>query len=342
MHTRALPLFSNDKSSQRHWIKRKIMKIKSAILTSVCFILICALPSLAQQKGQWVPGQFGLNAGVIPNPGITYANLAVNYSASQLNDSNGNRLLQNVTGTYAFWVDENILYYVPNHKILGGYFMPYISINVANGSQAADLAPLLPGVGSGFNLSSGGSGFADLYVEPINLGWHFAKRVDFNAGYSFLAPTGRYTAGANNNVGSGYWTHRLSSGQTFYLAREKRLLFSAFQMYEFHTVQEGTGVHPGQTFDLDYSLMGLVHRTAHLALQVGATGYEARQTTARFGPNITPEVSAERYAVNGFGFALSAAFPERKANLGFRFFKEFANRSTFQGYSAQISGAIHF
>jgi hypothetical protein len=51
----------------------------------------------------------------------------MNYSASQLNDSNGNRILPNVSGTYAFWVDENIVYYVPNHKILGGYFMPYVS-----------------------------------------------------------------------------------------------------------------------------------------------------------------------------------------------------------------------
>jgi hypothetical protein len=39
-------------------------------------------PLLGQQKGQWVPRQFGLNAGVIPDPGITYANLALNYSSS--------------------------------------------------------------------------------------------------------------------------------------------------------------------------------------------------------------------------------------------------------------------
>src|SRR6201982_906394 len=103
------------------------IRIKHVTALLACILLAGASSALAQQKGQWVPGQFGLNAGVIPNPGITYANLAVNYSASQLNDSNGNRLLQNVTGTYAFWVDENILYYVPNHKILGAYFMPYIS-----------------------------------------------------------------------------------------------------------------------------------------------------------------------------------------------------------------------
>lgn len=52
-----------------------------------CVILAGASTVLAQQKGQWVPGQFGLNAGVIPDPCITYANLALNYSVGQLNDS---------------------------------------------------------------------------------------------------------------------------------------------------------------------------------------------------------------------------------------------------------------
>ena len=47
----------------------------------------------------------------------------------------------------------------------------------------------------------------------------------------------------------------MSAGQTFYLTGNKLLSLSAFQLYEFHTEQEGTGVHPGETFNLDYSLM---------------------------------------------------------------------------------------
>src|SRR4029077_16437462 len=133
-----------------HHLRRKTRLV---LLTS---IILCHIATArAQQKGQWVPGGYGLNAGVIPDPGITYANLALNYSASQLNDSNGNRILQNVTGTYSFWVDENIIYYVPKHKILGGYFMPYISLNVANGSLVADLS------GTNLAISGGGAGFAD-------------------------------------------------------------------------------------------------------------------------------------------------------------------------------------
>jgi hypothetical protein len=84
----------------------------------LCIFVGGAVPSLAQQKGQWVPGQFGLNAGVIPEPGLTYQNLALNYSAGVLNDSNGNALPR-LGGTYQFWVDENIFMYVPRYKILG-------------------------------------------------------------------------------------------------------------------------------------------------------------------------------------------------------------------------------
>jgi hypothetical protein len=155
-----------------------------------------ASSTLAQQKGQWVPGQFGLNAGVIPDPGITYANLALNYSASQLNGLTGNRVPL-INGTYSFWVDENIIYYVPKHKFLGGYFMPYVVLSYASGELVADIT------GTNLSTGGGGSGFADTFVEPLNIGWHFGKRVDFNVGYAFTAPTGRFTQGASNNAGSG-------------------------------------------------------------------------------------------------------------------------------------------
>jgi hypothetical protein len=63
-----------------------------------------------------VPGQYGLNAGVIPEPGFTYQNLALNYSANSLNNANGNGLPR-ITGTYQFWVDENIFVFVPKIQI---------------------------------------------------------------------------------------------------------------------------------------------------------------------------------------------------------------------------------
>jgi hypothetical protein len=188
---------------------------------------------------------------------------------------------------------------------------------------------------------SGGGGFADSYYLPLILGWN-RERVAVRAMYGFLAPTGRFAADGSDNVGSGYWTHTLSSGQTFYLTGNKRLVFSAFQMYEFHTIQEGTDIHPGETFDLDYSLMRSIFSPGNVQLQIGLVGYEQRQTTAKTGPTISSAASNDRYAINSLGFAVNSLFPKRKASLGLKYFKEFSDRSSFQGYSLQVSGSLSF
>lgn len=225
------------------------------------FILGCSSPLLAQQKGQWQPGQFGLNAGVIPGAGITYANLAINYSATELNGPSGNRIIQGVTGTYSIWADENIVYWVPEHKILGGYFMPYVVVTYASGSLVADI-PQIPGATPAINLGAGGSGLADTYVQPLNIGWHFGKRVDFNTGYSFFAPTGRYTAGANNNVGSGYWGNDITSGTTLYVTKNKATTANLCTDWEIHGSKTVASIPagqlsnktPGQTFTMEWGL----------------------------------------------------------------------------------------
>jgi hypothetical protein len=188
---------------------------------------------------------------------------------------------------------------------------------------------------------SGGGGFADSYYQPFILGWT-KKRVAIRAVYGFLAPTGHFDAGGTSNAGSGYWTHAPSSGQTWYLSDNKTTAISAFQMYEFHTTQQGTGIHPGDTFDLDYSLMQTLTPRDDMRVQVGLVGYGQWQTTDKSGPGLSPAESAAHYGVNAFGFGTNLVLPQRKVSLGFKYFKEFSNRSTFQGYSTQISGSITF
>jgi hypothetical protein len=67
-----------------------------------------------------------------------------------------------------------------------------------------------------------------------------------------------------------------------------------------------------------------------------------RQTTPKTGPAIDAAESQERYGINAIGFASSAVFPDRRLTGGVRYFEEFGNRSSFQGFSLQISGAIGF
>jgi hypothetical protein len=332
-------------------------QIKLAIFVLVCIFFGSVPSASAQQKGQWVPGGFGLNAGLIPEPGITYANLALNYSADRLNDSSGNRILQNVTGTYSFWVDENILYYVPKHKFLGGYFMPFIAINYATGSVVADLPPLLPGSTSGISLSAGGSGLADTYVQPVNMGWHFGDRVDFNAGYSFTAPTGRYTAGAKDNVGSGYWGNNITSGTTFYITKNKGTSANLATNWEIHgqkTVASAvlgqlSKITPGQAFTMEWGfgqVLPLKKDLSQLA-QLGLVGYDQWQVTSNGGNYLVAgiPVAASRvpyYSVHGIGFQANYILPAKDFALFFKYYDEYSAKARVQGRTIVFGGSWTF
>src|SRR5262245_26870330 len=298
----------------------------SVTLTVALCVFVLTVETRAQNRGVYPLGMTATNSGVTPGPGFTYVNQLLIYSRDESKGPDGEVL---ATGSNSVVMDMNTIAWVSKKRILGGAkFSMSATLPFAKNSLTSDFTGPV----------SGGGGFADSYYQPFILGWE-KKRAAIRAVYGFLAPTGSFKAVANNNVGSGYWTHAFSSGQTFYLTKDKATSLSAFQMYEVHTTQEGTGIHPGQTFDLDYSLMRALPFGEKPWLQIGLVGYNARQTTAKRGPGVTAEQAATRYKVNALGFATSFNLP-RKINLGFKYFQEFSNRSTFQGHSIQISGSI--
>ena len=106
-------------------------------------------------------------------------------------------------------------------------------------------------------------------------------------------------------------------------------------MYEFHTSQEGTGVQPGQTINLDYSVTRMLPLGDGMMLQAGVVGYEQRQTTDKSGPGITAGAGRRR-ATRSTRWASrdNLSLPARGVGLGLRYYKEFSNRSTFAGLFA--------
>ncbi|MFL5603979.1 MAG: transporter [Gemmatimonadaceae bacterium] len=270
-----------------------------------------------------------INAGVIPASGLTYSNLFIFNARDESKDTAGEVV---ETGNNAVMIDLNTFVWVSRETFLGGArFSAAATLLVSNNSLASDSAGQL----------SAGGGFADFYFQPFILGWT-SNRVDVRAAYGVLAPTGRFTAGASDNVGSGYWTHAPSVGVTVFLTADRTTTLSAFHMYEFHTVQEGTGIHPGQTANIDYSVARTVGVTDDAQLQLGVIGYGQWQTTDKTGPTITPAQGSARYGVNALGFASNVVLPARQFSLGLKYFKEFSNRSTFQGYTLQITSAVTF
>jgi hypothetical protein len=289
------------------------------------------LPAQAQVRGVYPSGMSALNSGVTPEPGFTYSNLFLFYSRDQLKGPSGETL---ATGQNSVMMDMNSFVWVSDKQIgtLGGArFSMSATLPIANNSLTSDAQGPL----------SGGGGFADSYYQPLILGWE-KRRIDLRAVYGFLAPTGKFDAAANNNVGSGYWTHVASAGETLYLEANKGTAISAFQMYEFHGTQQGTKIHPGQNIDLDYSVTHVFAVRSGVRLQLGLVGYGQWQTTDKSGPAITPAQATALYRVNALGFASNVMLPERRVSVGAKYFKEFSDRSTFQGYSLQISGTVTF
>lgn len=292
-------------------------------------ILSMAHVAEAQVRGVYPTGMSATNAGVMPDAGLTYANLFIFNARDESKGADGEVV---ATGTNAVMIDLNTFVWVSRRTLFGGArFSAAATLLVSNNSLASDTAGQL----------SAGGGFADFYFQPFILGWT-TDRVAIRTAYGVLAPTGRFNADASDNVGSGYWTHAPSIGVTLFLTKDKTTTLSAFYMHEFHTVQEGTGIHPGQTADIDYSITRTVRINDEAQLQLGVIGYGQWQTTDKTGPTITTTQGSAHYQVNALGFASNVLLPARSVSLGLKYFKEFSNRSTYQGYTMHIAGAVTF
>lgn len=299
------------------------------ILVAV-LVWMVATSAQSQNRGVYPLGLSAINSGVSPEPGFTYSNSFLFYSRSEQKGGNGEVL---ATGQQSVLLDMNTLLWASPGEIamLGGArFSSAVTIPIANNSLSSSTQGAI----------SGGGGVGDLYFQPAILAWR-NERADIRGIFGFLAPTGKFNAGASNNVGNGYWTPVFAAGTTFYLSEDKATTLSAFAMYEFHSTQSGTHIHPGETFDLDYSLMR-AFTFPDSRLQVGLVGYGAWQTTAKTGPEIASAQEAQRYRVNALGVGLNFVLPARKVALSFKYFDEFSNQWTYQGYSVQISAGVGF
>jgi hypothetical protein len=302
-------------------MERKMNHMKIKFVFVVVCLIVSAPFSMAQQKGQYVPGQYGLNAGIAPDPGFTYASLNINYSADSLKDSGGNSV-PGITGTYGFWVTENIFYYVPAKKILGGHFFTMAALNLANGSLTADITPVQ------FGLNGGGEGMADTWIQPANLAWNF-KRADVWVGYAFVAPTGKFSPGASNNVGSGYWGNNFATGTTFYLTKNKGTSLNLATDWEIHGTKRQINITPGQAFTDEWGLGQILPLKKDFSrlLQLGVVGYDQWQVTANQG--LTAPVPF--YSVHAIGVQSNFILPPKGLNLFFKYEDEYLAKARPEG-----------
>jgi hypothetical protein len=240
--------------------------------------LTMAAPAQAQLNGENLLGDMGVRSGTQPEPGLYVSAIYYRYKTDTIKDGQGNRLQLDPTGEGRQTINAGmpLVYYVTSKKLFGANIGMMAVLPVANGALEA------PGLGLS---ETAGAGLSDLYVQPLQLGWH-TKRADFVSGIGFFAPTGRYSAGADDNLGKGMWSYEVSGGGTVYLDSARTLSIATTAFWETHSKKDGelhvqdvtlTNIRVGQLMTLE----GGVGKTfLHGAASIGAAYYAQWKVTA--------------------------------------------------------------
>jgi hypothetical protein len=289
------------------------------------FLLIVVVASGGAARGQLnipvIRGDTGLMSGTQPGPGVYISGVVYFYDTNEIIDKDGRRFnrvsIEQVVPAAA-------LTYVSKKKFLGGNYSATVVLPLLN--VAIDTPQ---------STEKSGLGFSDIYVQPIQLGWH-QKRFDALAGYGLYLPTGRFTAGASNNHGLGMWSHELSAGTTLYLDEKKQWHTATNAYYNIQSNIRGTNRKAGNVLSLEG---GVGHTLCSGLCNVGVDYYTQWKVTDDKFANVTPNfLGKHRYY--GIGPEINGVIPINAKTLAVfkvAYFREFGNRVATQGQSIIMS-----
>lgn len=209
-------------------------------------MLLPAAPAQAQLNGSHSLGDFGVQSGTQPGPGFYAALFYLHYGTDTIKDADGDtvRIARNDPSSMGLGAAAPLFWYVSKAKLLGANYGAMVVIPFANASIEA------PAFQLGRTIDTGA---ADMLIRPLDLGWH-TKRADVAAGFQVYLPTGRYTPGADDNLGKGMWTYEPFVGATVFFDEKKTVSFATTAYWEFHGSKEDSDVKVGQILTLEGGL----------------------------------------------------------------------------------------
>jgi hypothetical protein len=304
-----------------------------ATVLVVMTILLCVQPSSAGFSGHNTKGDFGLQSGSQPPPGLwLVAPMYYRYSGDSLKDRDGNTVSLDPEERGSLDVNAYVLglVWVSEFKILGANYSFQIFPAFTDNTLEVPILDLDESVDTGFT---------DLYFQPVNLGWH-TDRADFVAGLGIFAPTGKYEQGGSDNTGLGMWSFELFAGTTVYLDEAKSWHFATTAFFEAHTEKEDTDIRVGNLLTLEG---GLGKSFMEGALNVGAA-YYAQWKLSEDDLGLDIELPGSRglgkHQVYGLGPEVTIPIATKKKLYGFlnaRYFWEFGAESTLEGESLVLT-----
>ena len=282
-------------------------------------LLIISFPAIAQERGQYIPGTAGLNSGIQAPEGFTYANLFIWYPSTKFKNQNGDTSALNFD--LDLLADLNLFAYTTKAKFLGANVGMAVAVPIVN-------TPIsLPNLGAGVSPT----GIADIYFEPINLGWK-GKRADTKLAYGFIAPTGKFDSVGTDTTTTDFWGHQITLASTIYLEKTKLTQFSFSTNWEFHHKKRHEDLKVGNNMTLEAGVGKIfVKNDGKQLLQFGAVGYAQFQLTNDSGSAVPVLTAKNKDRVFAIGPEFGVILPTRKFNFLVRVLPEFGARNRTGG-----------
>lgn len=229
------------------------------------------------QSGAYLPGVMGVRDYANPGQGGLFVlDYNIFVDADTYYDRNGNKVnsIDFIPQLGPIPIDIDISSYINSFTLT--YASPKLSF-LGDAQYLFIVAPnyvtanVRVGLGDLFNgqtVDGGASGFGDLTVAPLKLSWG-SETFDFTGGYMFVAPTGKYNTGADDNIGIGYWSHVLQAAAYYFPLPQKTTAILVMPSYEFHGKLKDADVKPGSRFFLEYGISQYLSERLEVNLQGG-------------------------------------------------------------------------
>jgi hypothetical protein len=315
------PVQSEEAANEGGCMNRTVVAILS--LAS----LLSPVGASAQLNGQNIKGDTGLKAGSQPPPGAYAAIPLWFYTADAVKDREGDERLTGNLDAAVFGLALNV---VTTRRLLGANYGFLVALPWANNRvQGAD----------DFD-SNPGTGLTDMYVQPINLGWH-QPRADFMAAYGIYLPTGRYEDGADNNTGLGMWAQEILLGVTAYLNEQRSLHAATTATFDFQSEKKDSETKVGNILNLEG---GVGADLLGGGLTAGLAYYGTfKLSDDRFDSRLPSLLIRGKNRVWGLGPELTLALALKKTVYGFvtvRYQWEVGARTTTEGAAWNVLATI--